>query len=138
MQRLFQLLALLASTGAMIPIGSALAEEAGNLKVSITKESIEKCRLWGELAALSMDAHQEGRPLADQMQLTADARAQEITLAAYRKPRFQFEQMRKAASATYRDEIAAECMVSLSNPDGMDGVRPHIFWAINKPTSKEN
>lgn len=109
---------------------AALAQPTGQPQ-NTTTEHLDRCAAWGRFAELVMAAHQEGRPLVDQMKLSPDPRAYEITLEAYRTPRFQMDQSRKAASARYRDQIASECLSSLSGAPSTDA-RPSEFWEIRK------
>lgn len=109
---------------------AALAQPTGQPQ-NTTTEHLERCAAWGQFAELAMAAHQEGRPLVDQMKLSPDPRAYELTLEAYRTPRFQTEQPRRAASARYRDQIASECLSSLSGAASTDA-RPPEFWEIRK------
>lgn len=111
---------------------SVLALVATSALSEITKQNIEDCEHWGGFAELAMNAHQEGRPLAQQMKLSPDPRAYDLTLEAYQTQRFGSEEMKERASASYRDQITAECLASLSNPQETVGIRPASFWAIDK------
>ncbi|MCV2448457.1 hypothetical protein [Paracoccus sp. DMF] len=109
-----------------------VAHSEGAPKGEITSESIDVCEKWGRFAELAMTAHQDGRPLADQMKLSPDPRAYELTLEAYRAERFISDSQKERAAAHYRDRIVAECLSSLSGMDESGGKRPASFWAIEK------
>lgn len=111
---------------------AALAFSALSFAADVTDADVKVCGDWGRFAELAMKAHQKGKSLTEQMALSPDPRAYDLTLTAYNTERFASEPDQERAVTSYRDKVAAECLTSLSNPDGVEGVRPLSFWTVGR------
>lgn len=114
----------------ILSIVPSVADEPTKFQTT-TAEHLKLCGSWGRFAELAMQAHQRGVPMTDQMALSPDPRAYELTLEAYQSERFQTQRQQEIAATTYRDKTSAECLMALADNDRTDLPRPAQFWAIH-------
>jgi len=70
----------------------------------------ERCDALSELAGSIMDAHQLGVPMSKAMKAAdSDPLTEKMVIAAYEKPRYSTEKMKRQETAEFRDTVYLMC-----------------------------
>jgi hypothetical protein len=74
----------------------------------------EACKSYHELATSLMDARQSGVSLVKAMSITDRKFLQDLTIKAYKQPRYRVEENKKRAAEDFANRIYLECYEALS------------------------